>query len=119
VAESFRSKLRSQGVRAWIASVGRVEVGYAVTVLRERPANALCLARQYYELDEIGVAPAHRRQGVARALVERVVSEAKSRGVPDVELTSWAFNSAAHDAFRALGFQPMIVRFRHGSGFTK
>jgi hypothetical protein len=45
-------------------------------------------------------------------LVARVLGEARSQGL-EVELTSWAFNTDAHAAFRALGFSPMIVRFRH------
>lgn len=116
VAESFRAKLARPDVRAWIASMGDVAIGYVVSVLRERPENALCLARRFYELDEIAVSPAHRQQGVARALVERVVTDACLQGVADVELTSWAFNTDAHAAFEALGFRPMTVRFRHQGG---
>ncbi|HMI87857.1 MAG TPA: GNAT family N-acetyltransferase [Polyangiaceae bacterium] len=115
VAESFRSRLHRPDVRVWIAHMGDGAVGYAVSVLRERAENALCLARRFYELEEIAVSLAHRRQGVARALVERVLTEARLQGVPDVELTSWAFNVDAHAAFQALGFWPMIVRLRHES----
>jgi ribosomal protein S18 acetylase RimI-like enzyme len=112
VAESFRARLGRQDVRVWIASVGELVVGYVVSVLRERSETTLSLARRFWEVEEISVSPAHRRQGVARALVERVVSEARLEGAPDVELTSWAFNTDAHAAFQALGFRPMIVRFR-------
>jgi ribosomal protein S18 acetylase RimI-like enzyme len=115
VAESFRSRLARQDVRVWIASIDEVAVGYVVSVLRERPESALCRARRFYEVEEIGVSPAHRRQGVARALVQHLLTEAHSQGVPDIELTSWAFNTDAHAAFQALGFRPMIVRFRHAS----
>jgi ribosomal protein S18 acetylase RimI-like enzyme len=101
VAELFRSRLGSQEVRVWIASIGEVAVGYAVSVFRQRPGNTLCSARQFYELEEIAVSFAHRRQGVARALVERALTDARQQGVPDLELTSWAFNSAAHEAFQA------------------
>jgi ribosomal protein S18 acetylase RimI-like enzyme len=115
VAASFRSRLHRSDVRVWIAHIGEVAVGYAVSVLRERPENALSLARRFCELEEIAVSLAHRQQGVARALVERVLVEARSQGVPDVELNSWAFNVDAHAAFQALGFRPMSVRFRRES----
>lgn len=114
-AELFRSRLDREDTRVWIASIDDVAVGYAVSVLRERPENALCLARRFFEVEEIGVARAHREKGVARALIERAIVEARGQGVPDLELTSWAFNIDAHAAFQALGFQPMIVRFRHQS----
>lgn len=111
VAELFRSKLRRTDARIWIASAGEVPVGYAVAFIRERPETELCRARSFYEVDEIGVSPAHRRQGLARALLERVLAEARAEGVADVELTSWSFNADAHAAFHALGFRPKIVRF--------
>lgn len=116
VAELFRSKLRRPDVRVWIASIGEVPVGYAVSVVRERPENAICLARRFYELDEIAVSPAHRQRGVARVLVQRVLADARAQGVRDVELTAWSFNSAAHSAFEALGFRPLTVRFQRESG---
>jgi ribosomal protein S18 acetylase RimI-like enzyme len=115
VAELFRSRLDRKDIRVWIASIDGKAVGYAVSALRERPENALCLARRFFELEEIGVARGHRKKGVARALIERAIAEARSKGIPDLELTSWAFNVDAHAAFRALGFQPMIMRFRHQS----
>jgi ribosomal protein S18 acetylase RimI-like enzyme len=113
VAELFRSRLRQSETRVWIASIGEVPVGYAVSVTRERPENALCCARRFCELDEIAVSPAHWKQGVARALVERVLADARTHGVPDVELTAWSFNAAAQTAFEALGFRPMVVRFQY------
>jgi ribosomal protein S18 acetylase RimI-like enzyme len=115
VAELFRSRLERDDVRVWIASIDVAAVGYAVSVLRERPENTLCLARRFLEVEEIGVARGHREKGVARALIERAITEARSQDIPDLELTSWAFNVDAHAAFQALGFQPMIVRFRHQS----
>jgi diamine N-acetyltransferase len=113
VEELFRSRLEHQDTRVWIASIDSAAVGYAVSVLRERPENAVCFARRFCEVEEIGVARGHRKKGVARALVVRAITEARLQGVPDVELTSWAFNTDAHAAFQALGFRPMIVRFRH------
>ena len=111
VAALFRSKLRRTDVRIWIVSAGEVPVGYAVACIRERPETEHCRARSFYEVGEIGVSPAHRRQGLARALLEHVLAEARAEGVPNVELTSWSFNVEAHAAFQALGFRPKTVRF--------
>jgi len=66
-------------------------------------------------VDELAVSPAHRRQGLARALFERVLAEARAEGLRDVELTSWSFNVEAHAAFEALGFRPKVVRFGRAS----
>jgi ribosomal protein S18 acetylase RimI-like enzyme len=83
--------------------------------VRERPENALCLARRFYEVEEIAVSAGYRRQGVARALIEHVLAHARSAGIADVELTSWSFNVEAHAAFVALGFRPMVIRFGRSS----
>jgi ribosomal protein S18 acetylase RimI-like enzyme len=115
VADSFRSMLERPEVQAYIASIGDVPVGYAVVAFRERPENALCLARRSLEIDELAVSPSHRRRGVCRALVERALAEARSQGVSEVEVTSWVFNTDARAAFQALGFKPMLLRYRHGS----
>ncbi len=116
VAELFRSRLQQPEGCVWIASVGEVPAGYAVSVIRERPENAICSAQRFYELQEVGVSPAHRQRGVARALVERVLANARAEGVRDVQLTCWSFNAEARAAFEALGFRPMTVRFQRESG---
>jgi ribosomal protein S18 acetylase RimI-like enzyme len=50
-------------------------------------------------------------RGIARALVEHVLEDARSRAIDDVELTAWCFNTEAHEAFQALGFRQKVVRF--------
>lgn len=116
IGEQFRARLGRSNVRVWIASLGELPVGYVVVALRERAGDARCLARRSCEIEEVAVSPDHRRQGVARALVEHVLGEARSLGMDGVELTSWSFNAAAHAAFEALGFRPVVVRFRHDAG---
>ncbi len=113
IAQLFRSRLETPATRVWVASIGKTAVGYAVSTLRERAENARWFPRRFWEIEEIAVAPAHRRHGVARALIERVVDAARSQGGLDVELTAWSFNTNAHAAFEALGFRPTMVRFKY------
>jgi len=115
IAEQFRTRLLRQDTRIRIASLGELPVGYVVVLLRDRPEDARCFARRSCEIEEIAVAASHRRHGVARALIEDVHREARSLGIGGVELASWSFNATAHAAFQALGFAPMLVRFRHQS----
>jgi ribosomal protein S18 acetylase RimI-like enzyme len=111
VADWFRCMLRNIAARVWIAELEGCSVGYALTITYDRPESAFCPARRFSEVDQIAVSAAFRKRGVARALVECVLEDARSRGICDVELSSWAFNLDAHDAFRALGFTEKSVRF--------
>ncbi|MEN9579958.1 MAG: hypothetical protein RJA70_2967 [Pseudomonadota bacterium] len=118
VAEWFGSMLSREDVRVWLADSDGCPAGYAISIVRERPENLFCHARRYCELDQIAVSPAFRRQGVARALVQRIIADASAQGIHDVELTSWAFNTQAHAAFEALGFHPRVLRFGRDSDDT-
>ena len=111
VAEWFREQLARTDVKAWIATSNDTAVGYALAVVVTRPENPFSVARSFLQLDQISVSPDHRRQGIARALIERVIDDARARGLHEVELTAWSFNEAAHAAFTALGFRPVVVRF--------
>jgi ribosomal protein S18 acetylase RimI-like enzyme len=115
VADWFSSMLRNPAIRGWIAELESVPetvpIGYALTIVHDRPEHPFRFAHRFCEIDQIAVSPAFRKSGVARALIERVLEDARLQAITDVELTSWCFNSDAHEAFRALGFTQKIVRF--------
>jgi len=111
VEEWFRSMMENPAARVWIAEVEGTAVGYVLTVTYDRPETPFCFRRVYCEIDQISVSPEFRKKGLAKALVEHVLVEARSSGIQDIELNSWSFNTEAQDAFGALGFIPQIVRF--------
>jgi ribosomal protein S18 acetylase RimI-like enzyme len=86
-------------------------VGYALAITRRRPEGVFGNARQYVEIDQVGVASTARRRGVCRALIDRIRERARAEGIPQVVLKSWAFNADAHHAFRRLGFTPETIQF--------
>ncbi|HVL34845.1 MAG TPA: aminoglycoside 6'-N-acetyltransferase [Burkholderiales bacterium] len=65
-------------------------------------------------LEGIYVAPAARRQGVARALVRAVEAWARQRGCRELASDAWLENTASHAMHRALGFveTERVVYFR-------
>src|SRR6266852_6430132 len=65
------------------------------------------------EILNLGVAPAHRRQGIGRALVERVLQELAGRGVRAVYLEVRASNASARQLYESLGFGEVARRARY------
>jgi len=56
---------------------------------------------------------AHRRRGLARAMIERILEPARERGVRKVELEVFTDNEAAQALYRACGFEVEGVRRDH------
>jgi len=111
LAAWFKDVLETGAAKAWICRVGEVPVGYVLVRDQRRADDVFCHERRWYEIEQLGVLLAHRRAGLARALVARVVDAAAADGVDAIELHGWSFNEAAQRTFRSLGFAPKSVRF--------
>jgi diamine N-acetyltransferase len=111
VSAWFRERLDHVSTAAWIAQEGDAAVGYLLMFVHERAQNPFRHARRWCEIDQIAVDPAWRRRGIGTALMTAALEEASARGVRDVELSSWAFNSDAHAMFQRFGFEPRVVTF--------
>jgi GNAT superfamily N-acetyltransferase len=111
IAGVYRTRLSTANTKVWIAALDRRAVGHVVAIHHQRAEHAMCPARQWWDIDELGVTAAHRRSGIARALLQTVVDAATAAGVSEIELNSWAFNHTAHAAFESFGFTPKVIRF--------
>jgi GNAT superfamily N-acetyltransferase len=111
VEARFQELLTSATAKVWLAELRGKVVGYAVEVQQQRAENTWSPIRRWCDIDQIGVDPLHRRQGVATALLQAVVDSAHAAGISEVELNSWAFNHEAHRAFESFGFAPKAIRF--------
>lgn len=63
------------------------------------------LERNFYHVTELAVDKEHRRQGVARELLEFIKIDAKRRKLNTIELNVWAFNESAIEFYSVMGFQ--------------
>jgi ribosomal protein S18 acetylase RimI-like enzyme len=75
---------------------GYVKLGPVLPI----PASAHVL-----EIKGLSVSPAHRRRGVARALLHAAVAEAKVAGACRLTLRVLAHNTAARELYTACGFE--------------
>jgi ribosomal protein S18 acetylase RimI-like enzyme len=107
----FQELLASTDAKVWVTEVAGAVVGYAVQLLVRRPGGPVVPERQWIEIDMIGVFASHRGRGVGRALIDIIVEDARATGIEQVELSSWAFNTDAHQAFERAGFAPKLIRF--------
>jgi len=94
--------------RSYVALRDGVPIGVALVAVR--PAREGPRTR----LAGLGVAPEARRLGVGRALLERVIADARGRGSPAVMLEAFERNAAAVHLYENHGF----VAARRLLGFT-
>lgn len=94
--------------RSYVALRDGAPVGIALVAVR--PARGGPRTR----LAGMGVAPEARRLGVGRALLERVIADARGRGSPAVTLEAFERNAAALHLYESHGF----VAARRLLGFT-
>lgn len=78
---------------------------------------SFCYSVRYAELSELYVDPAHRRLGVARALMEFIENELRAEGVEHFQLFTGGNNHQAQALYRSQGYEPTDeVQFRKRPG---
>jgi len=96
-----------------IALEGEEAAGFAEISLRRGDVNG-CESAPVAFLEGICVDPAHRRKGIARALVAKALEWARARGVSEFASEALLANDASHAFHRAIGFAETerVVCFR-------
>ena len=86
-----------------VALVGGEVAGFATVQYVHRPEGPYTLPLDFYHVEEFGVDAAHRRRGVARALVEYMKADARAHGLKRLDLDVWSFNEGAMAFYEAAG----------------
>lgn len=90
-----------------IAESAQVAVGAVEVRLYDTPSHPLMVQRRRAFVDDLVVAPAARRHGVGRALMEAAQRWARARGAEELVLTVWAGNTEAERFYARLGYRPL------------
>lgn len=106
----FEGRLAEPGCTALLA--GDPAQGYALCSLQAREASVFSPAIRRLLVEQIAVAPDARRKGVGRALMQSARDLARELQVDEIMLDTWEANHAAHEFFRAEGFEPCRLLFR-------
>jgi GNAT superfamily N-acetyltransferase len=93
-----------QSLSKFMPPQGRLLLGYAASQL----AGIACLKQLTTNIGEIKrmyVRQENRKQGVGRALINRLMQEAQQIGYHQVRLDSARFMQAAHQLYKSVGFK--------------
>ncbi|MFT7522147.1 MAG: ribosomal protein S18 acetylase RimI-like enzyme [Kiritimatiellia bacterium] len=85
-------------------------MGYAKLTVHSTSPTPFLVAQRWLQLDQIGVGALWRRRGTADRLLQSVMEEARSRGLPEVRLGVLACNEPAVQHYLKAGF----IHVRHG-----
>ncbi len=88
----------------YVATIGEEWVGN-VRLQRFHYDTAMADGEKRGYLGDLQVEAAFRRRGIGRALTEKVLDEALTRGMNEVTLHVDPRNEAAYDLYRAMGFE--------------
>lgn len=96
--EQLAKFLSDDGHELVFATSGETIIGFASGSILLHPDKAPA-----FFVNEVDVAPAHQRQGVAKALCTMLIGVARDRGCKGIWLATEVDNIAARALFRGLG----------------
>jgi aminoglycoside 6'-N-acetyltransferase I len=96
-----------------VRDAGGAAIGFVEVMIRHDYVNG-CETSPVAFVEGLFVVEAHRRQGVARALVARVAVWAKERGLTELTSDALLENTQSHALHQAIGFAETerVVYFR-------
>ena len=109
VSTLFERQLEDPAQTILLAREDGVAAGYVWYEMLEPHDGTFTVSGSRIYVHHIGVAPDHRRRGIARRLMNRVIADAGRR---EIGLSSFSANTEARAFFESLGFAPFRITFR-------
>lgn len=85
-------------------------VGFAYAEIQHTPDD--CTPAPYVSLDMIGTSESHRGQGIARAIMSKVESWARDKGINIIQLAVGESNVPAIRLYESLGYQTVMRKMQ-------
>lgn len=109
-AEILETLINGSDSAIYVAENKSAVAGFVTLLLHRRTESPIRPARTFVEVDNMAVDPAHRRQGIGRALMAAAKDWAKAQGAQSMDLNVYAFNDPASRLYEESGFTPMLHR---------
>ncbi|HEY5272475.1 MAG TPA: GNAT family N-acetyltransferase [Acidimicrobiales bacterium] len=108
---TWTQMMRDGSPMVYLAEMAGLAIGTATLLVMPHVTYA---CRPTAFIEAVVVTPAHRRRGVATAIIHRVLEDAKSLDCNKVQLLSHKRHSddGAHRLYTAIGFEPEAEGFR-------
>ena len=109
--ETWQQMSRTEGLTVYLARSASEALATASTIIMPSVTYG-CAPTMFIEA--VVVVPSRRREGIATALLSRVLQDARADGCHKVQLLSHKRHAAggAHGLYRGLGFEPEAEGFR-------
>lgn len=101
--KDFRNAIDDDDLVFLVATIDNKIVGTAKAEIKKCPSY-YCYRREFY-IDNVVVDEKFQRKGIATKLINRLVDEAKKRGIKLLTAKLYKFNSTTQKMFKSLGFE--------------
>ncbi len=108
--EDFFAKLTHPDHRIFIAETDGEIAGYVFTAVRHIRNHPTYVDFDTFYIDDLCIAERYRRHGIATALFERCITQAREAGCRNIELGVYCFNEDAIAFYEAMGMRPVMQR---------
>ena len=112
IKDYFLAAIRADEAAVFVAETRRGIIGAVIAWVRPSREIPQLVQRLDVSVDNLVVAEEFRKQGVGRALMERVHLWANELGINHIELTVWDFNEGAQAFYQKMGYQMLYHRMR-------
>lgn len=108
--ERFVEKLSSPDKALFVAEWNGELCGLADVQEEASPPYPMFIPSRIARIDNLVVGEAHRRQGVARALITAIRQWTEDRGIESIQLSVYSKNTDALAFYDGAGFEPLLVK---------
>jgi len=106
----FLDALGSEGAVLIVAEARSQIIGFAYAEIEHSSDD--CVKGPYASFDLLGVAPAWRGKGIARALIDTVESWAHEKGMKVIQLAVAESNLSAFKLYEGLGYRTVMRKMQ-------